>query len=338
MKKYLPLNIYFRNLFYKKILLASIRFFFVLSTFFYLIFVTGCNKTGLKGTVIYGPTNSPIEGIEISAIPNLNTEERSSLTKSGTSDKNGEYKISGLETQYTYDLIVKNNKYKDVIDRKSLPNRIRAEVKDQTTLVKPIVLIDLLPGKKNYVKRQDGKFEELTPVPVSFIRTIKLTDRYNSTARCVNIDQIITLNPIKIKNGDIIFCGDPGSVATSRTFLYPIQKCTYDKKVENALTESNIKDIFFIGRIHAKLNFYEGYEVKEEDGGLGRQEYFYVNLPKGFYIYSSDRISHSKDPYIFEVIDEPNDEGDVAGDWIFLNLKQVYFHAVVGLQKVCYPT
>ncbi|MBK8383072.1 MAG: carboxypeptidase regulatory-like domain-containing protein [Ignavibacteria bacterium] len=205
MKKYLPLNIYFRNLFYKKILLVSIRFFFVLSTFFYLIFVTGCNKTGLKGTAIYGPTNSPIEGIEISAIPNLNTEERSSLTKSGTSDKNGEYKISGLETQYTYDLIVKNNKYKDVIDRKSLPNRIRAEVKDQTTLVKPIVLIDLLPGKKNYVKRQDGKFEELTPVPVSFIRTIKLTDRYNSTARCVNIDQIITLNPIKIKNGDIIF-------------------------------------------------------------------------------------------------------------------------------------
>ncbi|MBK8383073.1 MAG: hypothetical protein IPL16_14560 [Ignavibacteria bacterium] len=47
---------------------------------------------------------------------------------------------------------------------------------------------------------------------------------------------------------------------------------------------------------------------------MGDKSIFYVNLPKGFYIYSSDRISHSKDPYIFEVIDEPNDEGDVEGD------------------------
>lgn len=308
MKNTLPLQFQLRELFFKTISPKYIRNFFISSIFFYILFLTGCNKTGIKGTVIYGPTNRPIEGIEILAIPDLNTEERSNFTKSGTSDKNGEYKISGLETQYYYKIQIKNNKY--IL---KYGNTIKPEVKDQTTLVKPIVLVDILPGKKNYVKRQDGKFEELTSVPVSFISTIRLPDFYKTPAKCVNIEQIIALNPIKIKNGDILFCGNSRSNAI---YLCPIQKCTYDKRVENLLTDGNIKDIFFVGKLHAKPNFYRGYEVKKDEGEVGRSGYYNVNVPKGFYIYSGYSIQsfNTLEPYVIEVTDEPNDEGDVEGD------------------------
>ena len=57
----------------------------------YLIFLPilfisyiGSNKTGIKGIVLYGPTSEPIEGVSVKAIPRLDTEEKTSLTKTGT--------------------------------------------------------------------------------------------------------------------------------------------------------------------------------------------------------------------------------------------------------------
>ncbi|MBK9334950.1 MAG: hypothetical protein IPM96_21755 [Ignavibacteria bacterium] len=127
----------------------------------FVLILTGCNKTGVKGTVLYGPTSAPIEGITVKAVPRLDTEEKTSFTKTTTTDKNGEYKITGLESSYSFFIIIYDDKMIEAGKNKN-QTIVSYLTKDQTKIInKPIIVFDILPGIGCYVKRDNGKFEEI---------------------------------------------------------------------------------------------------------------------------------------------------------------------------------
>lgn len=211
-----------------------------------------------------------------------------------------------MENTYSYYITVTDPKYYGIAN----PPIISSLIKDQTKLINPITVIDKLPGNKSYVKRQNGNFEELTQIDSYYLRQLNMNigTYYGINMRYVFINDIKNYNPIKVKNGEIIFNG----ATNHKTYLYPISKCTYDASLYDKLQSNNLIDLDYVGVYHYKNNPHLGPFFKENFKHTIERFFFYVNLPKGYYIYSHGQNIHMNNesfiPYVFEVVDDPFEE------------------------------
>ena len=299
----------------------------------------GCNKTGIKGTLVYGPTGTPVEDIEISLIPkDLNTEEKSSYIKKGESDKNGEFKITGLEANYTYILNLKSDKYS--FKDPNNPPIVSSLTKDQTWIMnQPVIVKDILPGIGCYVKRDKDKFEEVTMYKAlskyQFSNSFrglgyeKMSTHSTPTIYFTTEESLKSSNATKVKNGDIIYFNitSSGGLAVQNWFICSLQKMSYHENCKEEVLNFGLSNYYIGGGMYFE-RFYDGvnrisclgierYSISKKSPRT--ENYYTVNLPKGYYLVSSyDFTDKSNDRsgiffnYILEVTDdvEENLESD----------------------------
>lgn len=304
--------------------------------FFVLFIFFGCNKTGIKGTVTYAPTGEILEDVDISAIPELKTEERASLIKKGKTDKNGEYKITGLERKYSYAIVIQSNKFIDINSKNPLRISGLNLIEDQTYLISnPIKVMDIIPGTGCFVKRQNGDFEEVSKY--GRLNTYELTGGFrgvgdfkmhtytNPKLYFTNNTDISSANPTKVKNGEIIYFNitSDGTWSINYWHISPLTKVQYNENCASDMNNLGITQLLVAGNIYFERFFdninrisclgIEKTNISKKDPR--NEPYYQVFLGKGYYMISSydftDKSNTRSQPvfnFIIEVIDEPEGE------------------------------